>query len=270
MVSTKTRGRRIEGKGPFIYDDPQDNHVIWPGREPHLDKFLRQSFKGISHKMKNAHSANSEDALTWSCFDTLANVSQRPRALALEELWELAYGDMASPDGLEASTIHIGKSYGAGKETTEADLSFEGDGFLVLVEAKLYSPMSQADPDTDKPHNQIARKLIIGLRAAQAMRKDFYFILLDIAPADSLAQLHPGASLVAAMGKASGFGGKWLTSYWFSRYKYGHRGSLKPLRDLLLKEALNAGQVAQVADRMGWLTWAEVFKVVLRAVIAAR
>jgi len=220
--------------------------------------------------MKNARSANSEDALTWSCFDTLANVSQRRRASALEELWELAYGDMAAPDGLEASTIQIGKIYGAGKKTTEVDLSLEGDSFLVLVEAKLYSPMSQADPDNDKPHNQIERKLTIGLRAAHAMRKDFYFILLDIAPADCLAQLNPGASLDEAMRKASGFGGKWLTSYWFSRYKYGHRGSLKPLRDLLLKEGLNAGQVAQVAYRMSWLTWADVFKVVLRAVIAAR
>lgn len=270
MVSTKARGRRIEGKGPFIYEDFRDNHVIWPGREPHLDRFLRQSFKGVSHKMKNARSANSEDALTWSCFDTLANVSQRRRALALEELWELAYCDIAAPHGLETSTIYIGKSYGAGKAITEADLSFEGDGFLVLVEAKLYSPMSQADPDNDKPLNQIARKLTIGLRAAQAMRKDFYFILLDIAPADCLAQLNPGASLAAAMGKASGFGGKWLTSYWFSRYKHGHRGSLKPLRNLLLKEGLNADQVAQVAERMGWLTWADVFKVVLRTVIAER
>jgi hypothetical protein len=219
--------------------------------------------------MKNARSANSEDALTWSCFDTLANVSQIRRAVALEELWELAFGDMAAPEGLRASTIHIGKSYGTGKETTEVDLSFEGDGLLILVEAKLYSPMSQADPDNDKPHNQIARKLTIGLRTAQEMRKDFYFILLDIAPANCLTQLHPGASLHEAMGKASGFGGKWLTAYWFCRYKHGHRGSLKPLRDLLLKEGLNVDRVAQVADRMGWLTWPDVFKVVLRAVIAA-
>lgn len=270
MASAKPRGRRIKGKGTFIYRDYRDNHVIWHGREPHLDEFLGQSFKGINHKRKNARSSNSEDALTWSCFDTLKNVSQSRRASALEELWKLAYEDMAAPDGIEASTIHIGKSYGAGKEITEVDLSFEGDGFLVLVEAKLYSPMSQADPDNDKPHNQIARKLTIGLRASQAMRKDFYFILLDIAPLDCLAQLNPHVSLKEAEKKASGFGGKWLTSYWFSRYKYGHRGSLKPLRELLLKEGLNVGtgQVAQVADRMGWLTWADVFKVVLRAVIA--
>ena len=267
MASTKTRGRRTRGKGPFIYDNFRDNHVIWPDRELHLDEFLGQSFKGINHKRKNAQSSNSEDALTWSCFDTLRRVSQTRRAVALEELWELAYGDVAAPDGLEASTIHIGKSYGAGNKTTEVDLSFEGDGFLVLVEAKLYSPMSQADPDNDKPHNQIARKLTIGLRAAEAIGKDRYFILLDIAPADCLAQLNPGATLDEAKGKASGFGGKWLTSYWFSRYKYGHRGSLKPLKDLLFEEGLNAGQAAEVAHRMGWLTWTDVFKTVLRAVI---
>jgi hypothetical protein len=217
MASTKTRGSRKKGHGPFIYRDFRDNHVIWPGREPHLIEFLGQSFKGINHKKKNARSSNSEDALTWSCFDTLKNLSQSRRALALEELWELAYGDMAAPDGLEATTICIGKSYRAGKASSEVDLSFEGNGFLVLVEAKLYSPMSQADPDNDKP-NQIARKLTIGLRAAQAMGKDFYFILLDIAPPEALAQLNPRVSLEKAGRKASGFGGKWLTSFWFSRY----------------------------------------------------
>jgi hypothetical protein len=268
MTSTKTRGRRgIEGKRPFIYQDLRDNHVIWPGREAHLDRFVRQSFKGISHKMKNARSSNNEDALTWSCFDILRNVSEERRAFALEDLWELAYCDMAAPDGFQDSMIHIGKSYRAGKETTEVDLSFESDRSLVVVEAKLYSPMSQADPENAKPHNQIARKLTIGLEAAQTMRKDFYFVLLDIAPPNCLAQLNPGASLKEAEGKASGFGGKWLTSYWFPRYKYGHRGSLSPLRNLLSRTGLNAGQVAQVARRMGWLTWADVFKVVLRATI---
>jgi hypothetical protein len=265
MASTKSRGSR-EGKRPFIYDVPRYNHVIWPGSEPDLDEFLGQTFKGYHHKWKNAHSSNSEDALTWSCFDILKHVDQSRRALALEELWELTYGKMAAPDGFEAATICIGKSYGAGNASSEIDLSFVGDGFLVFAEAKLYSPMSQADPDNDKP-NQIARKLTLGLKTAQIMGKDFYFILLDIAPPGCLAQLKPRASLKEANGKASGFGGKWLTSYWFSRFKYGHGGSLTPLRDVLLKEGLDADQVSQVAARMGWLTWADIFKVVLRSVI---
>jgi len=269
MISTRKRGSRNHGKGAFIYDDFHDNHVIWPGREPALREFLGQTFKGISHKWNNARSSNSEDALTWSCFDTLARVDQSRRALALEELWELAYGEKAAPEGFETSAIQIGKTYGKGDKSTEVDLSFEGDRFVVLVEAKLYSPMSQADPDNCKPHNQIGRKLTIGLRVAEEMRKDFYFILLDNAPIDCLAQLNPRVSLDEAGEKASGFGGKWLTSYWYSRYKYGHGGSLSPLADLLENEALGSDQdqVAQVADRMGWLTWADVFKAVLRAAI---
>jgi hypothetical protein len=268
MAPTKTRGRRgNEGKGPFIYEDFRDNHVIWSGREPDLVEFLGKPFKGINHKKKNALSSNSEDALTWSCFDALRSASPSRRARALEELWELAYGDMAAPNGLQESEIYLGKSYGEGKNTTEVDLSFEGAGFLVLVEAKLYSPISQADPDNGKPHNQIERKLRIGFREAQLKSKDFYFILLDIAPPDCLAQLNRGASVDEAKGKASGFGGKWLTSYWFSRYKFGDGGSLQLLSELLSEDALNADQVAQVAKRMGWLTWADVFKVVLRAVI---
>src|SRR5260370_16713155 len=130
MPPTKTRGRRSKDKSPFIYDEFRDNHVIWPGREPHLDEFLGQSFKGINHKRKNARSSNSEDALTWSCFDTLANVSQSRRALALQELWELAYGDMAAPDGLEASRIHIRNTYGPGKQITKPHLRFASNAFL--------------------------------------------------------------------------------------------------------------------------------------------
>jgi hypothetical protein len=77
MASTKTRGRRgVNGRGPFSYADRQDNHVIWPGRERDLAEFLGQSFKGMNHKRKNAHSSNSEDALTWSCFATLRAVLQ--------------------------------------------------------------------------------------------------------------------------------------------------------------------------------------------------
>ena len=260
-------GSRKSGASPFIYSDFRDNHVIWPGTVRQLKKFLEAPYK-----KRNAISSHSEDALTWSCFATLRNASQSRRASALKELWELAYGDIAAPNGLEYSKIEIGKSYRIGKKSTEVDLSFEGKGFLVFVEAKLYSAMSQADPKNDKPDNQIARKLTIGLKTAQAAEKDFYFILLDIAPADCLAQLNPGASLEEATGQASGFGAKWLTSYWFKRYKYGYRGSLTPLRKSLLEGGLDKAlvteqMVGQVADRMGWLNWADVFKVVIRSVL---
>src|SRR6202035_336438 len=106
-------------------------------------------------------------------------------------------------------------------------------------------PMSQAGDG--KSDNQIARKLTIGLQYAQEQGKDFYFILLDSAPPDCLAQLNPGVSLKEAGEQASGFGAKWLTSYWFARYKYGHPGSLTPLRTLLSEKSLNAAEAAQIA-----------------------
>src|SRR5882672_9452640 len=231
--------RRPDGKGPFKYRDPQDNHVIWPGRAKALRSFIEQPYGGMQHKMQNAHSSNSEDALTWSCFDLLAQVSADARRCALRDIWELAFGTPDAPEDVLSGRIQIGKRYGDG-EATEVDASIEGPAVLVFVEAKLYSPMSQADASKGKPHNQIERKLRVGLREASRDRKSFYFILLDLAPLETLRTLNPGASLEEAIATpASGFGRKWLTAYWFARYKYGSRGSLAPLQKLLLGAGVN-------------------------------
>ena len=42
------------------YSDNKRNHVIIPGRENELKKFLNSSYKGINHKLKNSYSSNSE------------------------------------------------------------------------------------------------------------------------------------------------------------------------------------------------------------------
>jgi hypothetical protein len=221
----------------------------------------------MQHKIRNAHSSNSEDALTWSCFDTLAHVSDPARRQALTDLWELAFGGRDTPDGVLNGAIHIGKRYGE-KESTEVDASIEGTGALLFIEAKLYSPMSAADPLRGKPHNQIERKLRVGLREAEARRARFYFILLDIAPLESLRALAAGVSLAQAMKPGvAGFSAKWTTAYWFSRYKYGSRGSLSPLQTLLTQSGFPETRAKDVARSMGWLTWADVFKSVLRAAI---
>jgi hypothetical protein len=134
MASAKMRGRRgIEGKGTFIYEDFRDNHAVWPGRELHLEKFLRQSFKGMSHKMKNAHSANSEDALTWSCFDTLWNVSQRRRALALEVRTSLRRRGTPPLPREEPSEKHAGP---AGAPPSQ----FTADAAAGRVRLRLFAP----------------------------------------------------------------------------------------------------------------------------------
>jgi hypothetical protein len=57
-----------------------------------------------------------------------------------------------------------------------------------------------------------------------------------------------------------------MTAYWLSRYK-GVRGSVSPLREVL--KDLSRIDVEAVAGNMGWLTSSDVFKAVLRAVIAS-
>jgi hypothetical protein len=129
--------------------------------------------------------------------------------------------------------------------------------------------MSGADPSRGKLHNQLERKLRVGLRQAAAEGKRFFFILLDIAPREALRLMKPGASLEEARSaSATGFGGKWLTAYWFTRYKCGSRGSLSPLQEVLTQCGLPASSAKEAADSMGWLTWADVFKAVLRATVA--
>jgi hypothetical protein len=267
-VSGATRkGSRGRRGGPFKYFDPIHNHVIWPGREKAWRLFIQQPYGGMRHKSRNAHSSNSEDALTWSCFDALAQLPEAARRQALTDIWELAFGSRTTPEGVLSGDIRVGKRYGTG-ESTEVDASIEGLGAIVFIEAKLYSTMSAADPDKRKPHNQIERKLRVGLREAAARDSRFYFILLDVAPFEALRSLNVGVSLADAMkSNATGFSGKWTTAYWFARYKYGSRGSLAPLQKLVVDAGFPEMRAKDVAERMGWLTWADVFKSVLRSAI---
>lgn len=264
----KRRFSRSGASGAAVYADYRDNFAVWPGREAALHKFVNQTYGGLPHKLLHTRSSNSEDALTWSCFDALNELRGAPRTNALADLWALAFDDKPAPAGFLAGSISVGKKYGEEGEETEVDVSIEGDQVLVFIEAKLYSPMSAADLAKRKPHNQIARKLRVGLKEAQRSGKDFYFIILDIAPKEILRGLKPGASLSDAERKSrGGFASKWLTAYWFSRYR-GVRGSVSPLRKVL--EDISGVDAKAVARNMGWLTWSEVFKVVLRSVIASR
>ena len=134
--------------GALIYDDDKRNHVIWPGREPELKKFVESTYKGMSHKQKNAKSSNSEDALTWSCFDVLGQVRGALREKALRELWEDSFGSdpkVPAPKAFKNADkveIRVGKTYSNDAGDTEVDASLEGKGLLVFFEAKLYSTVS--------------------------------------------------------------------------------------------------------------------------------
>jgi hypothetical protein len=115
----------------MIYKEYQRNHVIVPGREDALASFLKQDYKGMKHKLKNAVSSNSEDALTWSCFDVLASLPSLDKALALDEIFEDSF-DGSSPLSLRTRgigskdiSVHVGKQYMgvSTKESTEVDAS---------------------------------------------------------------------------------------------------------------------------------------------------
>jgi len=85
----------------------------------------------------------------------------------MKRLWEDAF-KIPVPPGFLSGEIFTGKRYGKRPEETEVDASIEGDGVLVFIEAKLYSPMSPADEDSGKPHDQIVRKLQVGLEGRPA------------------------------------------------------------------------------------------------------
>jgi len=257
---------RSGSTGAIVYDDYRDNFVVSPGREEALKTFVNQSYAGQRHKLKATRSSNSEDALSWSCFDTLNCLALEYREAALSELWSLAYPDLPMHAGFARGSICIGKTYGRTKEKTEVDVSIEGDGILVFIEAKLYSPMSLADDANRKPHDQIVRKLRVGIAEAERTQTDFHFLILDIAPKQILSNLNPGVSLAdAKRPKRGGFASKWLTAYWFSRYKGG--SSVTPLREVL--KDVSGVDVRKISRNMGWLVWSDVFKITLRAVMAA-
>ncbi|MDQ3080689.1 MAG: hypothetical protein M3R07_00555 [Gemmatimonadota bacterium] len=257
---------RSSATGAVVHQDYRDNFVVWPGREAALHQFVNQTYAGQQHKLRATRSSNSEDALTWSCFDTLNCLPAAHRQTALATLWSLAFPGTTPARGFVSGRIFIGKSYGEPGEQTEVDVSIEGDEVLVFVEAKLYSPMSLADEANRKPHDQIARKLRVGIKEAQRTQRAFYFLILDIAPKEILRGLNPGASLAeATTSRRGGFAGKWLTAYWFARYKGG--SSVTPLRTVL--KDIPIADATAVSRNMGWLVWSDIYKTILRSVIAA-
>ena len=74
------------------YENYKRNHVIYPNREKALDEFVNSTAfindKVVRHKLKNSISSNSEDALTWSCFDVLRQLPKEKINIALDEIME--------------------------------------------------------------------------------------------------------------------------------------------------------------------------------------
>ena len=252
------------------YKNYQRNHVIVKGQEKALEVFLNSSTeingKQLKHKLRYSCSSNSEDALTWSCFDTLRNYKPENSTDALNEILEDSFEGNSPFDFRQEKNIkiEIGKEYTAptlkNKEKTEVDTSIETDDKLIFIEAKLYSLISL--PTDIQPYNQIARKIRVGLDYARNNNKQFYFIFLDIAPLDKLSLRKSKAEAEEA---SHNFEDKWKSAWWFNYYS--NKRSLKPLKDILADITTNEEEIKQVQKNMGWLTWANLFKTVLRAAI---
>jgi len=251
------------------YKSFQQNHVIFPGREDALKEFINKTYNGQKHKIKNSRSSHSEDALTWSCFDVLRNVPFEKTTKALNEILEDAYEGNCNFSfdryAKEDVTIEIGKEFVTPvlnpHEKTEVDASIETPDKLIFIEAKLYSSISL--PDDKVKYNQIARKMRVGLDVAQEQKKEFYFIFLDIAP---MRKLYCRKSKDEANDKNAGYDYKWKSAWWFHYYKNGRSGSMRPLREIL--EGINHPPIKDVAKNMGWITWSDMFKITLRAVVS--
>jgi len=256
------------------YKKYQRNHVVVKGREKALEEFVNSSTvingKRVRHKLKHSYSSNSEDALTWSCFDILRKYKPENLVDALNEILEDSFNGSNPFDFKKENniTVEIWKEYVAPtlktpknkKEKTEVDASIETDDRLIFIEAKLYSLISL--PTDIQPYNQIANKLRIGLDYSQMNKKQFYFIFLDIAP---LEELSLRKKKTEAEQSSHNFSSKWKSAWWFSYYK--NRRSLKPLKEVLGDISINEEELNQLKQRMGWLTWASLFKIVLRAAI---
>ncbi len=159
--------------------------------------------------------------------------------------------------------IFIGKQY-TGRQTeeiTEVDASIEFPDKLIFVEANLYSSVSLADVKKNKRYDQIARKLRVGLDSCS--NKEFYFIFLDIAPNEILVK-RESKDNVLNPGKG-GFYDKWKSAWLFNYYKRGRNKSLKPLREILT--GIKVESFEAVAKNMGWLTWSDLYKNILRGVL---
>ncbi len=251
------------------YRSYQRNHVILPDRKAALDDFLNANYGGMKHKLQFSRNSNSEDALTWTCFDFIRNQSSEVQVGAVREIIEDAYsGELSVSDtDLTGLRIDIGKEFTGPSilEKTEVDASIETDWIVVFIEAKLYSALSLAK-SPEKPHNQIARKLRVGVDYAQSVNKAYYFVVLDIAPVE---KMNVSKSKKDASSGGSSYQDKWKTAWWYKYYKCGRNNSMKPLEEILTGIELKSEnyKIGTISRNMGWLTWADIFKTTLRSAL---
>lgn len=182
-IETDETGRQFvfSDTGVKVFVDFKDNLIVDP-HDPVITgqarnwRFSKGHVKGLSR----LGSENSEDALTWNVFKTLAKsdpASWLPEILppiTLDEderftdaglrFWDKYFPPMTRPFP-EGETV--------------VDLTIETSKKLIFVAAKYQADISSStkhDPDRD----QIIRNIDVGTWAAKKIAKEFYFVLLTL------------------------------------------------------------------------------------------
>jgi hypothetical protein len=167
--------------GVKVFVDFKDNLIVDPDDPVIASQARNRRYsKGIVKGLSYLGSENSEDAMTWNVFKTLAKTNPEIwfsdifHSIILHKdeqftepalkFWDKYFPPMTRP-------------FPEGE--THVDLTIETSHKLIFVEAKYKSDISRStkhDPNRD----QIIRNIDVGTWAAKKRAKAFYFILLTL------------------------------------------------------------------------------------------
>jgi hypothetical protein len=171
MPSNTPQGMTKTKSGVRLYDDFRDNLII--------DRYHPELLKMTDWKRKRLASENSEDALTWNVFRSLAQIDP---AFWWPLLHNKAFPDVAPTSPPHSVTtrlwIRVPPPPGLSRELegkSEIDIAIETDTSVWFIEAKFKSDISTRTAKDDQ-RDQIIRNLDVGSWYAGV--RDFYFALL--------------------------------------------------------------------------------------------
>lgn len=182
-IETDEMGRQFvsSDSGVKVFVDFKDNLIVDPddpviARQARNWRYSQGNVKGLSY----LGSANSEDALTWNLFMTLAKSDPETWFSEIFSPIRLDQDEHFTDPGLRFWDTYfppMTRPFPEGE--THVDLTIETSHKLIFVEVKYQADISKEtkhDPDRD----QIIRNIDVGSWAAKKRAKEFYFALLTL------------------------------------------------------------------------------------------
>lgn len=174
MPETRTpQGMSQSRSGVRLYDDFRDNLII--------DRYHPNLATMRGSKRDKLRSENSEDALTWNVFRSLAQVDP---SFWLPLLRAKAFPEAEPVSTPQIVTTHLWKEvhpppslrlHQKDEDPSEIDIIIETEVSVWFIEAKLKSEISTKTTN-DRTRDQVVRNLDVGSWYAGV--RDFYFALL--------------------------------------------------------------------------------------------